>query len=356
MSGSSSELLPYRAVAAALQASPRIVLITHEYPDGDAVGSTLALHHALTRLGKSVVAVCRDRVPIPFQFLPGVTTITHRLALRPTDLVVTLDCGDARRTGFPDELRLIGGSRGRVINIDHHQQNDLHRIARINLVDYEASSASEVVYALLRTIGTPIDKIVATALLTGIYYDTGGFRHSNTTEYVLTVAADLMRAGGRLRDITRNIANFRSMSALRLWGIALERIRYHAELGIVASVITQTDLARCDAFHEDIAGAVNLINHVPEARVAMICSELVDGSIKASLRTELNDVDVAALANLFGGGGLKKAAGFSIRGSIQVNDSGDWQIVSDPPAVEFPRLLPLDRLGATSASTYTLTA
>ena len=88
--------------------------------------------------------------------------------------------------------------------------------------------------------------------------------------------------------------------------------------------------------------------------MALLAAELMDGSIKASLRTEMNNVDVAALANLFGGGGLKKAAGFSIRGSIQVDDQGDWQIVSDSPAVEFPRLLPLDRLGTVSAPVYTL--
>lgn len=343
MSGSSSEILPYRAVADALQAAPRIVLITHEHPDGDAVGSTLALYHVLTRLGKSVVAVCRDQVPIPFQFLPGVTTITRRLALRPTDLVVTLDCGDARRTGFPDELRSIGGSRGRVINIDHHQKNDLHWIARINLVDYEASSASEVVYSLLRMIGTPIDKVVATALLTGIYYDTGGFRHSNTTEYVLTVAADLLRVGGRLRDITRNVANFRSMSALRLWGVVLERIRYHKRHGIVASVVTQRDLETYQALQEDLAGAVNLINHIPEARVAILCTETADGHIKASLRTERNDIDVARLANQYGGGGLKKAAGFSIPGSVDVADDGSWQILSQPKLLDFSAGSPFER-------------
>jgi phosphoesterase RecJ-like protein len=343
VSGSSTESLPYRTVADALMAAPRVVLVTHEYPDGDAVGATLALQHVLVRLGKSVVAVCRDRVPAPFQFLPGVDTITHRLVFRATDLVVTLDCGDARRTGFPSELRSIGGPRGRVINIDHHQKNDLHRIARVNLVNYEASSASEVVYELIRSLGASIDKLVATALLTGIYNDTGGFRHANTTEYVLTVAADLLRAGGRLRDITRNIAHFRSMSALRLWGIALERIRYHELLGIVASAVTQRDLESCQALQEDLAGAVNLINHVPEARVAILCTETADGQIKASLRTERNDIDVARLATYYGGGGLKKAAGFSIPGCVEVADDGSWQIRSQPELLNFSEGSPFEQ-------------
>lgn len=339
-----------------LLAAPRVVLVTHQHPDGDALGSTLALKFALEQCGRVVAAVCRDDAPYVFRFLPGLESFDRELRLRAGDVLVTLDCGDLSRTGFTDVVRSVAGPRGRLINIDHHQRNDLHKVATMNLVSSEASSAAELVYELVWRLNVRFTKQIATCILAGIYNDTGGFRHSNTTPRVLGIASELMRAGGRLREITRHVATFRSVPSLRLWGVALERIRYHTQLGIVASVITQTDLARCGALHEDIAGAVNLINHVPEARMALLAAELVDGSIKASLRTELNTVDVAALANLFGGGGLKKAAGFSIRGSIHVDAAGDWQIVAAAPAVEFSRLLPLDRLGATSTPAYTFTA
>ncbi len=343
-------------VVTRLRAAQRVVLITHVYPDGDALGSSLALARALDQLGIEAVCLDRDEAPHAFRFLPEIDRFIHEPAVRASDTIVTLDCGDLGRTGFPDLLQTVAASGGTLINIDHHQRNDLHKLATLNAVNSDASSACEITAEIIAALGIRFDKQIATNLLAGIYFDTGGFRHSNTTHRVLELASRLMAAGGRLREITRHVSTFRSVTALRLWGVALERVRYHRTLGIVASVITQIDLARCGALHEDIAGAVNLINHVPEARVAMICSELVDGSIKASLRTEANDVDVSALANLFGGGGLKKAAGFSIRGSIQVNDTGDWQIVPDAPAVEFPQLLPLDRLGAITAPAYTLTA
>ena len=309
--------------------APRVILVTHEHPDGDAVGSTLALARALTLLGKNVVTVCKDPVPLPFQFLQGAEDFAQSLNLMLGDVVITIDCGDLARTGFIDQLRAIGGVRGRVINIDHHQRNDLHKVARLNLVNGEASSAAELVFELVGALGVKIDKALATDLLTGIYTDTGGFRHSNTTPQVLEIASRLMLAGGRLRDITKNIANFRSVTALRLWGVALERIRYHEQLGLVASVITRADLVACQALPEDIAGAVNLINHVPEAKVAILCTEPTQGIIKASLRTESNIVDVARLANIFGGGGLKKAAGFAIHGSIHVDSNNAWHIMAE---------------------------
>lgn len=336
MSGRSPEFDHTLAVVRQrLAAARRLILIAHEHPDGDAIGSVLALEYVLTALGHSVRVVCKDPVPGPFRFLPGADRFEQRLGLRAGDLVVTLDCGDLRRTGFPAELRAIGGPKGSVMNIDHHQRNDLHKVASINLVDYEASSAAEIVYELIRTFQYRLDKRTATAILTGIYNDTGGFRHSNTTPHVLAIASRLLLAGARLRDITQNVANFRSVSSLKLWGVALERIRCHHALGIVASVVTQRDLATCQALQEDIAGAVNLINHVPEARVAILCLETADGQIKASLRTEHNDIDVSRLAGLFGGGGLKKAAGFSIRGTIDVAADGTWRVLGTPDVFQF---------------------
>jgi len=306
----------------------RVVLVTHRHPDGDALGSTLALKRALESVGKQVVAVCHDAPPYVFRFLPGLEAFSDQFNPIEGDLVITLDCGDINRTGFPEAMRLLGGDQGSLINIDHHQRNDLQKLATINLVSTDASSASELVYEFLTVEHLPIDKATATNILAGIYNDTGGFRHSNTTPRVLEIASTLLLAGGRLRDITRHVANVRSATALKLWGIALERIRYHEPLGVVASVITRHDFELCDALPEDIAGAVNLINHVPEAKVALLCIEPSIGLIKASLRTELNSIDVARVANLFGGGGLKKAAGFSIPGTIAFDADGTWRVVT----------------------------
>ncbi len=313
-------------VARTLLAGENHLLVTHEHPDGDAAGSTLALAHALDRLGKRVTVFCADEIPPAFRFLPNVAWFRQDCILGSYDVVTVIDCGDAKRTGMPDRIKHFASGRRQLINIDHHQRNDLHKLATLNYVDYEASSAAELLLPLIRQLGVTIDSQIATCLLTGLYNDTGGFKHSNTSPTVLRQAAILLAAGARLKLIRQHVSSQRSIQALRLWGTALSRIRYHDQLGIVSSLILHDDLLQCDATQEDLAGCVNLLNAVPGARAAILIVELPDGRIKASVRTEQEAVDVAALAQLFGGGGIRKAAGFSVQGRVARTEQG-WQVI-----------------------------
>lgn len=327
-----STLAPIESVVGALQAAERVLIVSHESPDGDTLGGGLALGHMLEQLGKSVTHTCRDDIPRPFRFLPGIERIQRDCLLGTYDAICIVDCGDLKRTGLADRIREFTRLRGRIINIDHHQRNDLHKLAAVNFVDFEASSASELVFLLGKALKIEFTPDIATCVLAGLYNDTGGFKHSNTSPRVLEQAAELMAAGARLGDITDNMANYKSVPALKLWGMALTRLQYHAELSIVTSLITQDDLRTCNAYGEDLAGCVNLINCVPQARAAILLCELPDGRIKGSLRTEHNTVNVAALANLFGGGGIKKAAGFSFAGQFRVTD-GRWTVVVESSTV-----------------------
>lgn len=331
------------AIAHVVEGAERFLLITHENPDGDAIGTTLALGTALKRLGKTVRMTCVDEVPQPFRFLPGVGELARDCLLGSHDAIIIIDCGDLKRTGMANRIREFTAIRSRIINIDHHQRNDLHKLARWNYVNSEASSAAELVFDLIEELGVVIDADIATCLLAGLYNDTGGFKHSNTSPTVLRQAAYLMDRGARLKEITENVANYKSVPALKLWGVALSRLEYHPTLGIVSSVITQADLAACNAYQEDLAGCVNLINCVPEARAAILLAELPDGRIKASIRTERNQVNVAALAGLFGGGGIKKAAGFSFTGQFWLQQSR-WRIglerSIEAHVVQLPVLMP----------------
>lgn len=315
------------AVTDRLKASEKVLLITHQHPDADALGSTLALASALRSLKKNVSAVCVDDIPQPFKFLPNVEQFQKDCILGNYDSIVIIDCGDIKRTGLGGRIKDFARFRSRIINIDHHQKNDLHKLAKINYVDYKASSAAELVNPLIKSLGVRLDKKIATCLLAGLYGDTGGFKHSNTTVKVLEQASELMLAGGRLKRISENIANFKSVPTLKLWGLALSRIQYHKNLGLVTSVITQQDFFRCDAYQEDLAGCVNLINCVPEAKATILLYEQSNDIIKGSIRTERNQVDAGALAKIFGGGGIKKAAGFSFSGQIIQSSSG-WKIRS----------------------------
>lgn len=327
------------AVATILREGEHHLLVTHEHPDGDAAGSTLALAHALTRLGKRVTVFCADEIPVAFQFLPNVSWFRQDCILGNYDVVTVLDCGDAKRTGIPERIKQFSLGRRHIINIDHHQRNDLHKLATVNYVDYEASSAAELVFPLIQQLGISFDSQIATCLLTGLYNDTGGFKHSNTSPIVLRQAATLLAAGARLKLIRHHISSQRSIQALKLWGTALSRIRYHGGLGIVSSLILQSDLERCNATQEDLAGCVNLLNAVPDARAAVLVVELPDGRIKASVRTERDDVDVAALAQVFGGGGIRKAAGFSVTGRV-VEGADGWQVQAAMPSDRLSLQLP----------------
>ncbi|MGI6103463.1 MAG: DHH family phosphoesterase [Patescibacteria group bacterium] len=323
--------------ASALTVAEHVLLITHEEPDGDALGATLALVHALRSLGKQVTAACIDEAPRPFRFLPGIERFTRDYLIGSFDAVVILDCGDVRRTGYAHRVREFSRHRNRIINIDHHQRNDLHKLAAVNYVDFEASSTAELVYPLIAALGAELTPDIATCLLTGLYSDTGGFKHSNTSPTVLSQAAALMEAGASLRVIKTHITNRHRLPALRIWGLALSRAKYHEQLGIVIAVIAAEDFAACGAEPTDLDGCVNLLNCVPRAKAAILVSERSTGQIRASIRTEDDRVDVGAIAQLFGGGGIRKAAGFSLKGVLRTTTDG-WMIdrSQDPVVVELP--------------------
>lgn len=309
-----------------VSSAERILLIAHERPDGDGISSALAMRRALHRLGKVADCVSRDPIPLPFQFLPDAHYFGRDFFLGDYDLIMTFDCGDARRTGFDDRLRLFARQTRRLVNIDHHPKNDLHRVANLNLIDHDAAATAQIVYSMFQTLTWPVDAPTATCLLCGLHTDTGGFKHPNTTPEVLEIAADLLSRGGRLKDITRHLINARSVATLRLWGVVLHRLRYREDLGIATSMVTLDDLAHCRASHDDVAGVVNLIKNIPQTKVAILFVEQPDRSIRASLRTDADGVDVARLAALFGGGGLKKAGGFSITAHTLAS-ANHWDII-----------------------------
>jgi phosphoesterase RecJ-like protein len=319
--------LPIQKVITRLISADKILLIIHENPDGDTLAAATVLYTVLIRLGKSPAMVCKDLVPKPFLFLPQVDQIHHDLLFGDYDCLAVIDCGDIKRTGFAERLKKFSKTKNKtIINIDHHPKNDLHKISHINMVDYNTSSTSEMVYELCLKMAVDMDKDLATALLTGIYTDTGGFKHANTSQKTLQIASDLLKSGGRIKLITQNISLSKTVPAMKLWGLALKRMHRHPSLGIVSSIITREDLVNCGATDEDLAGVVNLINTVPDSRAAILFCETADFSIRASIRTECDNVDVSRLAGIFGGGGHKRAAGFTVNGRLKFLDNS-WKIV-----------------------------
>jgi phosphoesterase RecJ-like protein len=309
-----------------LEEKRSFLLVCHIDPDGDAVGSMLAMREHLVSVGDEVSVLCKDPIPNLLHYLEGNESIVSEFPVSLPEAIILLDNGDSRRTGFLLEIMAMKNAGVPVINIDHHPKNDLWKMVSVNYADDKVSSTCEMIFRIFTGLDWEITPTIATKLLTGIYTDTGGFRHPNTTDEVLRIVSELLKKGAKLKKISEQLENSRSVSLFRLWGIALSRLYYNEELSISMTVITQADIIAAKATEEDISGLVNLLNSASESRAAMLLYETKDAKIKGSLRTDNDEVDMAKLAHHLGGGGHRKAAGFTISGHIEI-DGDKWRIV-----------------------------
>ena len=303
-----------------LSGGSHFVLLGHLEPDGDAVGSMLALSALLISLGKKTTLVLKDPVPAIFNFLVENRDIQPDLPAE-FDGLILVDNGDLRRTGIASEINELKKKNFPIIHFDHHQKSDLWRLTSLNYCDDQASSTAEIIFGLFASFKIEISPEIATALLAGIFNDTGGFRHSNTSEKVLNIVAELLRRGGKLKKIADNIENSHSIARFKLWGTALNRLTLNKTFGISWSYLSWKDLKEVGATEEEISGLVNLLNSAPESKASMLLYEDETGKIKGSLRSESNEIDLAKLAELLGGGGHKKAAGFMIDGRTKIENN-----------------------------------
>ena len=308
-----------------LKVAGRILLVTHKDPDGDALGSMLGLYGVLSReFGMEAGLAASGDVPRAYAYLPYFFRISDGFDPLKFDTVVILDCGSWARTGFFDSDELNIDWPKWLIVIDHHAVQKL--TPGLHLVDANVSSTSEIIWRLIQDWRVAVTKEVATCLLTGISFDTGSFQHDNTKIATLQAAAGMMEAGAGLNKIVSGIYLGKSVARLKLWGKVLSRLKYDHGRKLSVSVVTQADLKECGAGPDDIEGLVNLMNTVPETKFTLLLSEEPDGKLKGSLRTEDDSVDVAKLAKVLGGGGHKKAAGFAVPATINL-DGQVWKVL-----------------------------
>lgn len=305
----------------------RFCLVSHVFPDGDAVGSLVALQLGLLQLSPEVTAVLSHPVPQVFEFLvskehPVVTRLPS-----PDDqaLCIALDLNESLRTGQPETIKAYA-KEARLGLIDHHLRGEMLKLATASLHRTTASSTAELVYELLIALDLKITPAIATALLTGIYTDTGAFRYSNTGEKSLEISAELMKRGANLQNIVQHLTQDKSVAALKLLGLALKRSTLTENgLGAVA-VLSQEDLLECQAKPEDISGIVGELKELPGISYTLLLSEIEPGILRGSLRSsESRNVLVSRLAKLLGGGGHPRAAGFTFPGKLVRTGTG-WQV------------------------------
>lgn len=283
-----------------------ISLVVHERPDGDALGSAAALFHAF-RNKKKIEIVCATSVPDVFAPLLGKVAITNELS-RDCRLFILLDCAQWHRTGFEAELAEAQREKCRIIAFDHHPNCSISKHVDGSAHDPEASSTAEIVARCLHELRVPINSKIADALLLGIYTDTGGFRHPNTSSQTLRLASRLISYGASLEKLHQAFESRRTLHKTRLWGEVLSNISIN-KFGIAVAKIDRSTLEKVGASIEDASGLSNNLSMLHGAKVAMVLIETSKGW-KASLRTRKPNIDLRRLVKYFGGRGTHKASGF----------------------------------------------
>ena len=309
-----------------LLGAENILIISHKNPDGDTLSSACALMQYLRTVNKNHTAFCATPINKNLAFLPHLEyfVINPEIFQKQNfDVIVVFDSGDLLYAGVEDFIKNLEYSPT-IINIDHHPTNQNY--GDHNLVIHTAASTTEVLYRFFQVNDIEIDKHLATCLLTGIVTDTGHFTNPSTSAASLKIASRLMGAGANLRLIQGWTLRNKTLEGLKLWGQVLSRLTKNEEYDIATAVITRKDIEENNIDDEEIEGLANFLNNLSGAKIVMLLKEKDNETIKGSLRTTHPETDVSKIAQLFGGGGHAKAAGFSIKGQLQEKD-GVWQIV-----------------------------
>ncbi len=302
-----------------LISSEHLLIVSHAHMDGDAVGSLLAAGLAMAMVSERVTICCETPVPAVYRFLPSsdciVRTVNDADAF---DTVMVLDCGDLDRVGnlVPHISRIPV-----LINIDHHVTNT--GFGDYQLVDTTASATAEIVYRLIKKMGIPIDKAIATSIYTGILTDTGSFRFSNTNREAFAICEEMVELGVNPYDVAQHVYGTTSLGRIKLLLLALDSIEISENGSMSMMALTRVMLEETRTTPDDVDGLINYARSIKNVKVAALIQQAEsetppDGladHYHVSLRSN-GSVDVAQVAAEFGGGGHPNASGFSIQSTL----------------------------------------
>ncbi|MBD3299845.1 MAG: hypothetical protein GF347_00655 [Candidatus Moranbacteria bacterium] len=307
-----------KKIAQILDRNQKILLTTHKRPDGDAFGSTLALQFYLKSQGKKVDIVYFEEIDSNFKFLPGLGTLDYEWkGDLDYDLFVVCDASCLIRTGLPKDLEseISKTAEEKLVFIDHHPKDSGTEC--LFSLSVEEAATCKIIYDFFVLNQIAIDKNIATCLLTGIFTDTGGFLHANTTSQIMRAASNLMKKGAVLSTIARRTYFNKTYKTIKIWGKALERTKLNKKKRLAYSYITLKDLEACNAKIEDLSGVTNVLGALDEISYSLFLAQTSKDKIKASLRSEAyKKCNVSKIAKKFNGGGHPLASGFEIKGKI----------------------------------------
>ena len=309
MTTTATESATRAQVADAIRKRQRFVITSHMRPDGDAIGSALAMAYALRHLGKEVRVVTRDPAPPPLLEFPGVAAI--EVAERvddPGDAVIVMESGDLKRTGIE------GLDRGFIINIDHHLGNTMY--GALNWFDVSAAACGEMVFDLIGELGVPLTREIATHVYVTILTDTGSFHYSSISPKTFDICRQCMEAGVDPPAVARSIFDSNNLGRLKLFGAILNRMALDDTGRLATLLVDDALLSECGGTYEDTEGLINLPLTVKEIQSVVFFKEHAPDDWRVSMRSKGN-IDINAVARQFGGGGHKNASGCSATGRIE---------------------------------------
>ncbi len=304
-----------------VEAKGRFAITSHVRPDGDSLGSSLGLYWLLHALGKEPDVIMRDPVPHSYQKLPGAADVRVTPAVdREYDAVFVIECSDITRPGLLDLDKQL------VVNIDHHSTTAL--FGTINWIDSTASAVGEMIYNLCKAVGVRVTKEIAECVYTALITDTGSFHYSNTTERTFKIASELVRAGVKPAKVSEAVFSSYSWSKIELLAEVLSTARRDPSGRVACMRQTLEMQRRAGASEEDGDGFVNYPLSVGEVEAVALLKECAPGVYRTSLRSK-GEVNVARIAEQFGGGGHRNAAGCTLQGGWEETESKIVRLLQD---------------------------
>ncbi|MCT4595630.1 MAG: bifunctional oligoribonuclease/PAP phosphatase NrnA [Anaeromicrobium sp.] len=291
-----------------IKTSNKIIILPHIMPDGDTIGSSMALCLALKSLGKDVKIIMDEPLPNNIKFIEfeGINEWAYEFQY---DLCITIDSSDTERLGKRSEYL-----KGNTINIDHHITNDFY--GEYNLVDPKAAATGEIVYDLIKNLNVHMDKKIATCLYTALSTDTGSFKYDNTTSKTHKIVAELIDVGISVNSINVELYQNKPINKVKLLKDVINTMKFYYDGKVAIMHVTQKMLENNKMGISDTDGLIEMGRDIWGVEVSVLLKELEEKKVKVGLRSKY-DVDVSKIAHIFGGGGHKKAAGCLINDSIK---------------------------------------
>lgn len=311
-----------------LRNNNNILVVSHNHPDGDAIGSLIAMGLSLNIWNKKITLLNESPIPAAYRFLPSVDRVVQKINGPSYDVAMILDCGDLERIGKAvSTVRNIPV----IINVDHHVTNT--RFGNFQLIDTSACATAEIIYRLIKAMAIPIDKEIATSIYTGIMTDTGSFRFCNTNGSAFSICQEMVEMGVNPYNIAQRVYGSYSLDRIKLLNLALNSIEVSDNGKFSIMTLTKHMFDETNTKPEDVNGFINYAKNIADVKVAALVQENYNTTGKSknsnmfhvSLRSD-GTVDVSRIAASFGGGGHSTAAGFNIESTQSDIKSQIFQI------------------------------